>query len=413
MDANRFLDASALTKELDGYVLGQEEGVRRVAMAVTSHLLRIRSRRQDKNSCIRKDNMLLAGPSGCGKTETFRVLQRLEDELGFPVIMRNAMDYAPSDSWKGQALTCVLRDLFDEARKMYARKYGEGPVCSYRNEQICRLASNGIILLDEFDKLNVRDDNTEGFCRDYQSCLLKMVEGAEYKLGEMTVGTPFDDDDDAETLTIKVDTSEVMFIFLGAFDGLENVTRRRLRAEQARKDEQAAGTEEAGSHIGFLAKIGPGKPEPGKKLPADADLTPSLDDIVEFGFKRELAGRLAIRALYKPLTEESFVKIMKDSKTSSYLDYQARFKAMGHRLACDEDAFREIARIAVGRKTGARGLANIFSELLSPTMYDLSGRHDPVECILRGSDVRKRRRPLLRPLRGNGGRSFRFGRRRG
>ena len=110
---NRYVDASVLKAELDGYVMGQEEGIRRVAMAVSSHLIRMRAHARNASSRIRKDNMLLVGPSGCGKTETFRVLQRLEEELRIPIIMRAAMSYSPNRSWKGIPLENILRDLYD------------------------------------------------------------------------------------------------------------------------------------------------------------------------------------------------------------------------------------------------------------------------------------------------------------
>ena len=166
---NRFCDASLLKQELDGYVLGQDEGVKRIAMAVSSHLLRIHAVSENISTRIRKDNAMLNGPTGSGKTETFRVLQRLENELRIPVIMKNSMDYCPSDSWKGTPVKSILDDLFEEARKMYERK----PRCESNSrsasQEILNIASNGIIMLDEFDKLSVRKGNTDSFCRDYQA----------------------------------------------------------------------------------------------------------------------------------------------------------------------------------------------------------------------------------------------------
>ena len=141
------------------------------------------------------------------------------------------------------------------------------------------------------------------------------------------------------------------------------------------------------------------KPKQTADIPDDAELTPSLEDIIEYGIIRELAGRIALRTVYKPLSVANLVKILKESKTSAFLDYQARFRAMGHSLVCDESGFREIARMASQRKTGARGLSSILSELLMPSMYELSGRKTPMECLLRGNDIKKGKPPVLKKMK--------------
>ena len=149
MTDRKYFNAAVLKAELDSYVLGQDEGARRVALAISSHLYRLYAFKRNRNSRIRKDNMLLAGPTGCGKTETFRVLRRLEEKLGIPVIMRNAPDYIPNNSWKGEKdLVWLVKDLFTEANELYTRMFGP-PTTEEEFEAVCSLASNGIILLDE------------------------------------------------------------------------------------------------------------------------------------------------------------------------------------------------------------------------------------------------------------------------
>ena len=402
MTDKRYFNAAALKSEFDGYVLGQDEGARRIAMAVVAHLHRISAHERNENSRVRKDNVLLAGPTGCGKTETFRVLKRLEDKLGIPVIMRNATDYAPNDSWKGSKdLGCLIRELCQEAIGLYTRLYHR-PHTEKDFDEVCRIASNGIILLDEFDKMRIVEGlNTDGFCRDYQAALLKMTEGNEYPAGRVKLNDCYDDDEENKH-ELKVHTGGVMFVFLGAFDGMEKITWNRLLAEKrAQKGKAEPGT--VSCSIGFTAELKPmqsaaaasGKEE----LPDNTDFTPNLEDMIDYGIMRELAGRIAIRVNYKALSVANMVKIMQESKTSAFREYQERFENMGHKLTLDQSAFKEIARIAAERKTGARGLNNIFSDLLFSTMYTLSGTVEPTECLLRGSDIKQHRPPVLRRIR--------------
>ena len=400
----KYFNAAVLKAELDGYVLGQEEGARRIAMAVTSHLYRISAHERNRSSRIRKDNVLLAGPTGCGKTETFRVLKRLEDKLGIPIIMRNAPDYTPNDTWKGSKdLLCLVKDLFREAVDLYTRLFCV-PCTEEDADAVCRMAGNGIILLDEFDKMRIREGTaTNAFCRDYQAALLKMTEGSGFPVDATELGAFFCDSEEENRRELNVNTDGVMFVFLGAFDGMEKITRSRLRAEKRRKEEKIkSGADVISGAIGFTAELKPVYRAAGSaeenELPAETDLTPNLEDMIEYGIIRELAGRIAIRVNYKALSETNMVKIMKESKTSVFHEYQERFENMGHKLTLDNAAFNEIARMAVEKKTGARGLANIFNDLLSPVMYTLSGTEEPTECLLRGSDIRQNCLPVLRQL---------------
>ena len=199
----------------------------------------------------------LLGPSGSGKTETFRVLQRLEDSMGVPVIMCNAMEYSPNDSWKGTPLTSILDNLFAEACRLYGRLHEHMPQNLEEHEELCRMASHGIVLMDEFDKIRIRHDSTNGFSRDYQASLLKIVEGAEYQLGEALIHVSGDEvEPGGQDAPICINTSEVMFIFLGAFEGLSEITRNRL-LEEKNGVLQAEGT----NRIGFMVGAEPEQEE--------------------------------------------------------------------------------------------------------------------------------------------------------
>ena len=226
------------------------------------------------------------------------------------------------------------------------------------------MTNNAIVLLDEFDKLRIlRGANTDNFCQDYQASLLRMVEGevCNFKRSE---------ESDVES----VDTTDIMFIFLGAFEGLQDIVAKRM------------GEERSGSRIiGFNAVEG--------EVPKKTDLEPTNEDIIEYGFKRELIGRVAVRAIYEQLSVDDMVTIMKSCRTSAYRDYQRRFEAMGHKLVCTDNALAEIARIAVDRKMGARGLSAVFSDILLPVMFDLSSVDDHFVCRLTGECVRLRKNP--------------------
>lgn len=393
---NKYFDAAALKAELDGYVLGQDEGTKRMSLAIALHLRRIEARKHNRSSCIRKNNAILIGPSGSGKTETFRVFQRLETEMGIPVIMRNAPDYIPNDSWKGEKpLVLLMVDLCKEAVALYSKLH-HPPKSEEDFREVCQMASSGIVLLDEIDKMNIRPGSTDAFCRDYQSTLLKMVEGSEYLGGR--VKHPICGNEDWHEL--KVDTTNVMFVFMGAFEGLKEITRSRLIKEKEKAECRKTKTDVNG--IGFTATVQSVKHSvtwENENMPDSTDLTPNLEDLIDFGIMRELAGRIPIRISYKALSVANLVKILKEGKTSVYLEYREQLANMGHKLTIDNAAFKEIARICVEQKTGARGLNNIFYDLLSPVLYSLSGTSEPMECILRGRDIKNHRAPVLKKIR--------------
>jgi ATP-dependent Clp protease ATP-binding subunit ClpX len=359
---------------------------------VALHLIRIWHHAYNKASRIRKDNVFLIGPTGCGKTETFRVLQQLEDQFEIPVIMKNSLDYSPSKSWQGDPLDDIFQDLVLEALQIFKRRHcGRGPACESEEQAVSEMASNGIVLIDEFDKLQIVDSREDKYCQEYQSRLLKLVEGCEFSVS-LTEKT---EEGKTREVMYRLDTSGTMFVFLGAFEGLEEITRERLLMEQEAHTVQGADSSPC-KRIGFMADVQAAAPVPTEEtLLGECDLTPSLEDLIKYGIKRELAGRFPVRAVYRSLSISDMVKIMQESKTSAYLEYQERFQVIGHSLYCDEDALQEIARISVERKAGARGLSDIFFELLDETIYQLTGTLEPVQCILRGSDIRQRQAPLL------------------
>ena len=387
----RFYNAKNIKAELDSYVMGQEKGTRAISMAIAQHLLQ--SNLDGSNDLLQTDNVLLIGPTGCGKTETFRTLKKLEHDFQCPVCMFNALDYSATKSWQGDAISKIFSDVFNQAVDIYFDSNHVADSLEEQKDDIIRIANHAIILLDEFDKIALcGEGKSRQFLKEYQSNLLKIVEGNSYNIGNFT--TP----DEKDVGEVTLDTSHMMFIFLGAFSGIEEITKDRLRQEQEKqKTLQPKDSYYQGTYIGFLAESHKAIiPATETEEYTYEQLIPSQEDIIEYGFMRELVGRIPIRTVYKPLSEEALVTIMLNCKTSAYRKYQMRFRIQGHELRCNRSALREIARIAVERSTGARGLMNVFSELLQDTQYELSNDDRIIHCLLRGKEIREHKPPLLR-----------------
>lgn len=393
---NKYCNAKNIKAQLDAYVMNQEAGTRAIAMAIAQHLRSIEC--AETGDLAQTDNVLVIGPSGCGKTETYRVLSRLERDFGCPVAMYNALDYAPTGSWKGSSVSNIFKDIFKRATSLYDELGGhEDESPEEQKDAVIKIAEHAIIILDEIDKIVLTaDSSSRQFSLDYQSNLLKIVEGNTYDLGEFELASDNDDESEKEEAgNVLLDSTHMMFIFMGAFTGIEDIVRWRLHREQRSKQRRNAWHDcYQETNIGFMADTDGGRPQD----KSDETIVPSQDDIIAFGFSRELLGRLPIITVYKPLSEDSLVDIMLNCKTSAYRKYQARFRQNGHTLRCGRSALREIARIAIERGTGARGLMTVFSELLRDTQYEMSGDTRNLHCLLRGKDIRDQRRPLIRDV---------------
>ena len=405
--ANEYESAVRVKHELDKFVRGQDEGTKRIALAVAEHIQRLAYNQAHPDAPIKKENILVVGPTGCGKTETFRCLRGLNADMQVPIVMKPANSYAPTKTWKGTPLETIFEALLKEAEKIYREVNGES-VCDLpeicfdleaeneavkeRKQRILEMAQHGIVMLDEFDKLTMTRDSSSSFGYDYQSTLLKMCEGEEYVM-EMEDGS-----------TQTFDTSDVMFIFVGAFAGLEKVMEERDR-EMAQEKKQTQEEPALCRPIGFMRESEVvARPDPVAKteaaqaasVAADTEhREPTADDIVAYGFLPELLGRIPLIAVYHELSVDLLCEIMRVCDTSAYKNMQHKFQAKGHELVCDDDALREIATRARDLHKGARALESIFSNLLYMTLDELSDVQEPMLCRLTAADVRAGRGPSL------------------
>ncbi len=408
MNNTRYWNAKNIKAELDDYVIGQEKGTRSIAMAIAQHL-----QQRDYHGpreLLQTDNVLLIGPTGCGKTETFRVMHKLQFEFDCPVVMFNALDYSATKSWQGNAITDIFDDVAEEALKIYRYKYSKvRESVDMIKRKVTEIANRAIILLDEFDKIAMHGENcSRSFVKEYQSNLLKLVEGNTYEVND-TIGykrkyQKHNDNGSEETETetvyldnLKLNTKHMMFIFIGAFQGISDITKYRLSEEKNSKKKTSASIDYQGTHIGFMTSTRKNIVIKQEEYTYE-QLIPSQDDIIKYGLMRELVGRITIRTVYLPLAEDALVDILIRSKTSAYKKYQERFKQNGHVLRCSRSALREIAHICVDRGTGARGLMNVFAEILQETQYELSDNPRPIHCLVIGKDVREHKPPLLHDI---------------
>ena len=408
---NRYCNAKKLKHTLDSYVMGQEKGTKNLCMAIANHLQNIEAQ---KLGCISSkeriytDSVLLSGPSGCGKTESYRVLKGLEKEFGVPIRMFT-LNGLSSGSWRNtKPIATIFNDVFTAAADLYFAKHDYNNITNNMDKikhDIVEIANHAIILLDEFDKISLKgQDNGLLMYEEMQATMLTYVEGTTVSLSETFTSQDVkydndDEDDDTVTLEIenvKLDTSNMLFILLGAFEGLESITRYRLHKEWLKKTHKTTIHElYQATTLGFVVDQEP------TAVPTEPEYTyeqllPTTEDIIEYGFMRELVGRIPVRTVYKPLSVDDLTDILLNCKTSVYRDYQRRFLRRGHQLRCNRDALREIARIAKERGTGARGLRNVFTELLQQTEYEISGDDRPLHVLLRGKEIREGKPPIVR-----------------